>query len=100
MEFINKEYFEKFRSKAMEAIKKKLVDNYFEISVKTGEGVEKLMNSIKMDSLMYLQSLQESMDNLDTKRKIKKKTEKSMDTTDNLYTKRKIKIKTEKYISF
>ena len=60
----------------MEAINKKLVDNYFEISVKTGEGVEKLMNRIKMDSLMYLNPLKKSIYNLDTKRKIKKKTEK------------------------
>ena len=47
IEFINKEYFEKFRSKAKEAIERKLVDKYFEISAKTGEGVGKLLNSNK-----------------------------------------------------
>ena len=60
----------------MEAINKKLIDNYFEISVKTGEGVEKLMNRIKMDSLLLFKPLEKSMDNLVTIRKIKKKTEK------------------------
>ena len=78
-ELINREYFERFRSKTVEAMKNNLVDKYFEISVKTGEGVEKLLNSIKLDSLIYLKSLNESGNaSNDQKRKkiIKKKNEK------------------------
>ena len=78
-ELINREYFERFRSKTVEAMKNNLVDKYFEISAKTGEGVEKLLNSIKLDSLIYLKSLNESGNaSNDQKRKkiIKKKNEK------------------------
>ena len=49
IEIINREYFERLRSKVKYAMKEDLVDKYFEISVKTGEGIKKLMNSIKMD---------------------------------------------------
>ena len=79
MELINKEYFERFRSKAVEAMNKNLIDKYFEISVQTGKGIEKLMNSIKMDYLIYLSSLGESGNNSDVKKGkkiIKKKKEK------------------------
>ena len=79
MELINKEYFERFRSKAVEAMNKNLIDKYFEISVKTGKGIERLMNSIKMDYLIYLSSFGESGNNSDVKKGkkiIKKKKEK------------------------
>ena len=78
MECINKEYYERFRSKAIEAMNKNLVEKYFEISVKTMEGVEKLMNSIKIDSLIYVKSLFEQKnisDNKEIKKIIKKNKE-------------------------
>ena len=73
IDIINEEYFERFRRKAVEAMNTNLVDKYFEISSKTMEGVDKLMNSIKLDSLIYLKSLSE-LKNISNDKEAKKNT--------------------------
>ncbi len=75
IDIINEEYFERFRRKAVEAMNTNLVDKYFEISSKTMEGVDKLMNSIKLDSLIYLKSLSE-LKNISNDKEAKKNTKK------------------------
>jgi len=52
---------------------KNLVDKYFEVSAKTREGLDNLLNNLKMDSLIYLKSFNENPDNIRKKEKIKKK---------------------------
>ena len=41
-----------FRKKAKELISKKVIDKYFEVSAKTGEGIEILLKNIEIDSLI------------------------------------------------
>ena len=41
-----------FRKKAKELISKKVIDKYFEVSDKTGEGIEILLKNIEIDSLI------------------------------------------------
>ena len=59
LDLINKEYFEIFRSVVADSMNKNIVDKYFEISVKTGEGIDKLMNCIYLDSLLYIKDKKE-----------------------------------------
>jgi len=72
-DIINEEYFERFRSKIIEVMNKNLVDKYFEVSAKTMEGVDKMMNYIKLDSLIHLRALYESLEILDPKKNKNKK---------------------------
>lgn len=71
---INNKYLEANKNSIIEALKSNLVDKYFEISVKTGEGIDKLMNSIKYDSLKYLEAKNDNPVRADKDiKKIKKK---------------------------
>ena len=53
----NKNYLEKNKNSIIDALKSNLVDKYFEVSAKTREGIDKLMHSIKYDSLKYLKRI-------------------------------------------
>ena len=55
IEFVNGEYFAKFRNIAADVMNKNLVEKYFEISVKTGEGMDKLLTSLKLEALKFIQ---------------------------------------------
>ena len=70
-EKINKDYLEKNKNIIINAIKSNLVDKYFEISAKTGEGIDKLVNSIKCDSLKYLENVNKPDKNIIIKPKLK-----------------------------
>ncbi len=70
---INKSYLEKNKNTIIEALQSNLVDKYFEISVKTGEGIDKLFHSIKYDSLKYLESINANSDKKDKENDIKKR---------------------------
>ena len=52
---------------------KNFFDKYFEVSAKTMEGVDKMMNYIKLDSLIHLRALYESLEILDPKKNKNKK---------------------------
>ena len=54
IERITEDYYE--RLNVDDQINKNKIDKFFLISVKTGEGIDKLMSSIKMDSLIYIKS--------------------------------------------
>ena len=68
---INQEYFGRFRNVVAELMNKNLVDKYFEVSAKTREGLDNLLNNLKMDSLIYLKSFNENPAN--KMKKVKKK---------------------------
>ena len=70
-EKINKDYLEKNKNIIINAIKSNLVDKYFEISAKTGEGIDKLVNSIKCDSLKYLENVNKPDKNIIIKPELK-----------------------------
>ena len=55
IEFVNGEYFAKFRNIAADVMNKNLVEKYFEISVETGEGMDKLLTSLKLEALKFIQ---------------------------------------------
>ena len=73
IDIINQEYFGRFRNVVAELMNKNLVDKYFEVSAKTREGLDNLLNNLKMDSLIYLKSFNENPDNIRKKEKEKKK---------------------------
>ena len=64
IDIINQEYFGRFRDVVAELMNKNLVYKYFEVSAKTKEGLDNLLNNIKMDSLIYLKSFNENPDNI------------------------------------
>ena len=64
IDIINQEYFGRFRDVVAELMNKNLVYKYFEVSAKTKEGLDYLLNNIKMDSLIYLKSFNENPDNI------------------------------------
>ena len=61
-EKMNKEYYELLRNLYDESFNINLVDKYFEVSAATGEGKDKLLTSLKMDSLMFFKSKNENPD--------------------------------------
>ena len=73
IDVINQEYFGRFRDVVAELMNKNLVDKYFEISVKSKEGLDNLLNNLMMDSLIYLKSINENPTNNLKKKKKKKK---------------------------
>ena len=73
IDIINQEYFGRFRNVVAELMNKNLVYKYFEVSAKTKEGLDYLLNNIKMDSLIYLKSFNENPDNIRKKAKKKDK---------------------------
>ena len=73
LDIINKEYFEKFNNKIIEAMNKNLVDKYFEISVKTKQGMNKLLTSLEFDSLIVLKSFNDKLYEEEKKEIISKK---------------------------
>ena len=73
IDIINQEYFGRFRNVVAELINKNLVYKYFEISVKTKEGLDNLLNNLKMDSMIFLKSFNENPDNIRKKDKKKYK---------------------------
>ena len=73
IDIINQEYFGRFRDVVAELMNKNLVYKYFEVSAKTREGLDNLLNNLKMDSMIYLKSFNENPDNIRNKEKEKKK---------------------------
>ena len=73
IDIINQEYFGRFRDVVAELMNKNLVYKYFEVSAKTREGLDNLLNNLKMDSMIYLKSFNENPDNIRKKEKEKKK---------------------------
>ena len=68
-ERITEDYYERLKKLAGNAINGKKIDKFFLISVKTGEGIDKLMSSIKMDSLIYVKSCQNQIPKKPNKKK-------------------------------
>ena len=58
-------------------MKSNSADKYFEVSAKTGEGIDKLMYSIKYDSLKFLEVANANRNiEIDIKKRIRKRKEK------------------------
>ena len=74
---LSKAYLEKNKNSIIDALKSNSVDKYFEVSAKTGEGIDKLMHSIKYDSLKFLEVANENRNiEIDIKKRIRKRKEK------------------------
>ena len=73
IDIINQEYFGRFRDVVAELMNKNLVYKYFEVSAKTREGLDNLLNNLKIDSMIYLKSFNENPANIKKKEKEKKK---------------------------
>ena len=70
---INKNYLEYNKKIIIDALISNLADKYFEVSSKTGEGIDKLLLSIKYDSLKYLEAANSNEDKEKDIKKRKKK---------------------------
>ena len=74
---LSKAYLEKNKNSIIDALKSNSVDKYFEVSAKTGEGIDKLMHSIKYDSLKFLEVANANRNiEIDIKKRIRKRKEK------------------------
>ena len=50
---VSGEYLERYREISEELIQKGEINKYFEVSAKTGEGIEKFANTLKIDSALF-----------------------------------------------